>query len=214
MHNKIFAILDNGPVASLSPLPPAQRPSPNTPNKAENTPAIAGKVSSLEEASEKTQNYLSSLEPYYNDLLIAYKNKQQHMPQALPLNGPISSPFGNRPDPFNRQVIEFHNGVDIMAPYGTPVKAPADGTVLSAAYESSWGYRITIDHGYSVTTFYAHLSRMDARPGQEVKGGAVIGRTGNSGRSTGTHLHYSILVNGQAVDPMRFPQEPLRSPQS
>lgn len=206
MHNKIFAMLDytSGPVASLSPLP-----SKSTSHiiNLENTPTIASKVTSLDEASEQTQTYLSSMEPYHDQLVIAYNDKQKHMPNSLPLIGPISSPFGNRPDPFNPQVIEFHHGIDIMAPYGTPLKATADGIILSAAYDSGWGYCITIDHGYSVTTLYAHLSQMDKHPGQEVKRGAIIGYTGNSGRSTGSHLHYGILINGQAVDPLKFSQE-------
>ncbi|MCL1851770.1 MAG: M23 family metallopeptidase [Peptococcaceae bacterium] len=162
------------------------------------------KVFSLNEASEQTQNFLFIMQAHYDEVLDAYKDKHQHLPNMLPLQGTISSPFGYRPDPFNSNAIEFHNGVDLVAPYGTPVKASADGRIISAAEEGGWGLRVKIDHGYGIITFYAHLSQMDAQPGQEVKRGDIIGYLGNSGRSTGNHLHYGAFVNGQPFNPLEF----------
>ena len=106
--------------------------------------------------------------------------------------------------PGSPRVTEFHHGVDLAAPHGTGVKATADGSILSAAYEKSLGYYVKIDHGYGITTLYAHLSQIDVSVGQEISRNDIIGRVGNTGRSTGTHLHYGIIVNGLAVDPMKF----------
>ncbi|MCL1791955.1 MAG: peptidoglycan DD-metalloendopeptidase family protein [Peptococcaceae bacterium] len=162
------------------------------------------KVFSLDEASEQTQSLLFSIQAHYDEVLSAYEDKLQHMPNMLPVSGALSSPFGYRPDPFNTGVIEFHNGIDLVAPYGTPIKAPADGRILSATDEGGWGQRIRIDHGYGIVTFYAHLSQMGVQSGQEVKRGDTIGYLGNTGRSTGNHLHYGAFVNGQPFNPLEF----------
>lgn len=196
-------ISDDNPPAdnkSSTDTAPAREYTPADINKA----ITSDKIHSLDEAYEQAQIYLSTMESYYDDVLTAYEEKQRHIPSILPVHGTISSSFGNRNDPFISEITEFHNGIDLMVPTGTTVKAPADGVVLSAAYEGGWGNRIRIDHGYGIVTFYAHLSQMNVHAGQKIKCGDNIGASGNTGRSTGSHLHYGATVNNRPVDPLLF----------
>ncbi|HVL66387.1 MAG TPA: M23 family metallopeptidase [Vicinamibacterales bacterium] len=124
-------------------------------------------------------------------------------PSLWPIAGWISSGFGTRPDPFTGE-RDFHPGLDISADHGRPVVAPADGVVVGAAFNGNYGNLITIDHGFGITTRYAHLSRYAVMNGQRVRRGDVIGYVGSTGRSTSPHLHYEVLVNGQLTDPMRL----------
>ncbi len=124
-------------------------------------------------------------------------------PSLWPMSGYITSVFGPRRSPFGRRA-DFHNGVDIKAPYGTPVYAPGAGRVSDVDYQSGYGLRVVIVHDYGISTLYGHLKSAAVSPGQEVKRGQLIAHSGNSGRTTGTHLHYEVLVNGTPVNPMRF----------
>ena len=164
----------------------------------------------LDGASLQIQAYLTSMQTYY-DATLAYDDKLRRTPNILPVNGQVSSFFGYRRNPFGGRSSEFHDGVDFSVRYGTAVRVPADGTVISARYESGWGYRIDINHGYGTQTFYAHLSRMTVKSGQKVTRSEIIGYTGNSGRSTGTHLHYGASVNGRPVDPLMFTSTETKS---
>ncbi len=112
----------------------------------------------------------------------------------------ITSPFGNRPDPYDNSKTEFHQGLDIGAPLGTQVFAVDDGTVLSSGYNDGFGLEIVIDHG-SYKSQYAHLDRSFVKRGDKVEAGNVIGAVGSSGRSTGAHLHFGVNVNGTWSDP-------------
>lgn len=96
-----------------------------------------------------------------------------------------------------------HYGVDLKAPVGTPVYAPASGTVTFAGYQKAAGYYITVDHGHGYTTTYMHLSKIKVRKGESITTGQVIARTGNTGRTTGPHLHYEVRINDKAVDPLK-----------
>jgi murein DD-endopeptidase MepM/ murein hydrolase activator NlpD len=125
-------------------------------------------------------------------------------PTILPLNSRISAAFGGRRNPFSGSGQEMHRGLDIPAPIGAVVRAPADGTVLSVSQAGGYGLLLTIDHGYGLITRYAHLSSALVEPGDEVKRGQKIARTGNSGRSTGPHLHYETVIGGLAVDPLKM----------
>jgi len=127
---------------------------------------------------------------------------------ALPLtrpmpSAPITSGFGARMDPFLHR-LAMHSGVDFRAPIGSPVRATAAGKVVTAQYAGGYGYMVEIDHGGGVVTRYGHLSRILTKAGAHVEAGAVIGRTGSTGRSTGPHLHYEVRVNGRAIDPMTY----------
>jgi murein DD-endopeptidase MepM/ murein hydrolase activator NlpD len=117
--------------------------------------------------------------------------------------GAFSSLFGNRRDPFNGR-WEPHLGLDINAATGTPVYSTADGEVIFVSQEPAYGKMIVINHGNGYRTLYAHLSRFYVNKGQAVKRGDMIGEIGNTGRSTGPHLHYEVLRNGDQVNPLDF----------
>ena len=128
---------------------------------------------------------------------------------ALPLSQPItashrmSSPFGVRQDPFNGR-LGRHEGIDFSAATGTPVLATASGKVVAAGWRRGYGRTVEISHGLGVTTRFGHLSEITVKPGQTVDRGDVVGRVGNSGRSTGSHLHYEIRVRGTPRNPAHF----------
>jgi murein DD-endopeptidase MepM/ murein hydrolase activator NlpD len=124
-------------------------------------------------------------------------------PSIWPVPGWLSSPYGNRRDPFTGGA-DFHPGLDISADYGQPVKATADGTILVAERSGSYGNLVEIDHGYGIVTRYGHLSRFGAVAGQQVHRGDVIGYVGSTGRSTSAHLHYEILLNGKLTNPLKL----------
>jgi len=124
-------------------------------------------------------------------------------PSMWPVEGRISSSFGEREDPINGEGA-FHTGVDIDAPYGTPVRAAADGTVTGAQMAGGYGREVTLDHGHDVMTLYAHLSAVGVVPGEHVTRGQIIGYVGESGRATGPHLHYEVRVHGVPVNPYKY----------
>lgn len=128
---------------------------------------------------------------------------------ALPVRRPlaeeavVTSEFGARFDPFTRG-LAMHTGLDMRAEHGTAARATAAGRVTAAEYGGGYGNMVEIDHGQGFVTRYAHLASYAVVPGQRVQAGAVIGRVGSTGRSTGNHLHYEVRIDGQAVDPERF----------
>jgi murein DD-endopeptidase MepM/ murein hydrolase activator NlpD len=124
-------------------------------------------------------------------------------PSLWPIEGRVGSSFGEREDPFNGEGA-FHSGIDIDAPNGTPVHAPADGDVLSAGMESGYGREIVISHGHDIETLFGHLSSMAVFPGQHVVRGQIIGYVGHSGRATGPHLHYEVRVHNVPVNPHKY----------
>jgi murein DD-endopeptidase MepM/ murein hydrolase activator NlpD len=123
-------------------------------------------------------------------------------PTIWPVRGWITSSFGHRVSPFTG-TLQMHEGLDICARTGTPVKATADGIVIYSGWKSEFGKTVTLDHGYGYRTRYAHLARILVNNGQRVSRGEVLGALGNSGRSTGPHLHYEVKLNGLPVDPRR-----------
>ncbi|HEY4380358.1 MAG TPA: M23 family metallopeptidase [Acidobacteriaceae bacterium] len=126
-------------------------------------------------------------------------------PSLWPVMGPIRSSFGQREDPVTGNGEgEFHTGIDISAPMGTPIRATADGTVKSAAMESGYGREVIIDHGHNVETCYAHMSGFAVMAGQTVVRGQVIGYVGMSGRTTGAHLHYEVRIHNSPVNPHKY----------
>ncbi len=125
------------------------------------------------------------------------------LPTRWPVRGGVNSEFGNRQSPWTTD-REFHSGLDIRAERNTPVQAPATGTVVHAGAAQDYGTAVVLDHGQGIRTLYGHLQKVNVQNGQRVERGAVIGYTGNSGRSSGPHLHYEILVKGQAVNPRAY----------
>ncbi len=133
------------------------------------------------------------------------------VPYRKPVVGEIefTSGFGVRPDPFLGRPA-MHTGVDFRASMGDPVRATANGKVVTAGWTGGYGQMVEINHGNGLSTRYGHLSRIDVRVGQVVKIGEVIGEVGSTGRSTGPHLHYETRINGEAVDPQKFLRAGLR----
>jgi murein DD-endopeptidase MepM/ murein hydrolase activator NlpD len=124
-------------------------------------------------------------------------------PSLWPVQGPVASSFGERQDPFNGEGA-FHTGIDIDAPYGTPVRAAGDGKVTGAAMVGGYGREVLLDHGHDVETLYGHLSAIAVVDGQHVTRGQVIGYVGQSGRATGPHLHYEVRVHNVPVNPHKY----------
>jgi murein DD-endopeptidase MepM/ murein hydrolase activator NlpD len=124
-------------------------------------------------------------------------------PSLWPVEGRLMSGYAMRQDPFSGEG-EFHKGVDISAPAGTPVRATADGVVIFADWSSGYGRLIVVDHGGGVQTYYAHLSKSVVQTGQEVRRGDVVGAVGSTGRVTAPHLHYEVRLGGAPVNPYRY----------
>ena len=121
---------------------------------------------------------------------------------AVPLAGRVTSGFGPRSDPFTGEP-STHLGVDVGAPEGTPIRAPAPGVVVRAGPRGGYGNAVEIDHGDGVVTVYGHASEILVSTGEKVEAGREIARVGSTGRSTGPHLHFEVRVAGRAVDPRR-----------
>lgn len=128
---------------------------------------------------------------------------KNHIPSIAPVRGWFYRGFGYKIDPFT-EATKMHEGIDIVAPVGTPIIAPADGVVKSVELKSGFGLSITIDHNYGYSTFYAHCHQAIVLPGQNVKRGEIIGFVGNTGKSTGPHLHYEVRIGGVPVDPLNY----------
>jgi murein DD-endopeptidase MepM/ murein hydrolase activator NlpD len=142
----------------------------------------------------------------FETLLTSLKDKINVLaatPSLRPAVGWISSDFGYRVSPFTGR-REFHKGLDIANREGTPIIAPADGVVTYADQKWLMGNMITIDHGFGMVTRYGHLEKILIKAGDRVKRGETIALMGNTGRSTGPHLHYQVHINGVAVDPMQY----------
>jgi murein DD-endopeptidase MepM/ murein hydrolase activator NlpD len=122
-------------------------------------------------------------------------------PSIWPVVGWLSSAFGSRVDPLNGGA-DFHPGLDISADYGTPVKVTAEGTIDVAGWAGDYGNMILVKHEYGMATRYGHLSRIVVSAGETVHRGQIIGYVGATGRTTGSHLHYEILLNGARVNPL------------
>ena len=138
------------------------------------------------------------------DSLEMHADRLASMPSIMPTQGWLSSNFSSmRPHPVLNQ-SRPHEGIDVVAPIGTPILAPGAGVVVSAKRETGYGNTVVIDHGHGIITRYAHASRLLVRAGQRVQRGERIALVGNSGFSTSPHLHYEVHVNGKPVNPMRY----------
>ena len=125
------------------------------------------------------------------------------LPSRWPVRGQINSGFGARTSPWSAN-SEYHSGLDIGAPIGTLVRAPAPGTVVFAGVHAEYGRTLIVEHGHETKSLYGHLSRLNVAVNQKVRRGEVVALTGNTGRSSGPHLHYEIQVKGQSVNPTSY----------
>jgi murein DD-endopeptidase MepM/ murein hydrolase activator NlpD len=145
------------------------------------------------------------------DNLVDYKEQVEpylsNYPTIWPVDGQISSGFGLRGNPFGRGGNEYHNGIDIPAKTGTPIRAAGGGTVAFQGRRNGYGNVVELNHGEGITTVYAHNTRNNVSEGQRVERGDIIAYVGSTGRSTGSHLHYEVQRNGTAVNPLAFLSE-------
>ncbi len=163
---------------------------------AEEGPLVPGFKESIED-----YNFLKSAS--FSRLNHTYARAWQKniVPSMWPVNGSLLSRFGDREDPFSGEGA-FHKGVDISAPTGTAVHAAADGIVYHAEHVGGgYGRLVIIDHGNGMRTWYAHLSRVNVIPGQEIRRGEILGTSGASGRVTSPHLHFEVRMGGTPVNP-------------
>ncbi|HEX8527735.1 peptidoglycan DD-metalloendopeptidase family protein, partial [Allosphingosinicella sp.] len=151
-------------------------------------------------------------DPRFRQLFVAWRHLDRledgivAIPSGRPVNtANFTSGYGTRSDPF-RGSRAMHAGVDLAGPLGTPIYATADGIVGRAEYAGAYGNLVEVNHGQGIQTRYGHMSRLIARPGQRVRRGELIGLMGSTGRSTGSHLHYEVRIDGRAVNPIPFLQ--------
>jgi len=162
--------------------------------------SVSGQVNQLLRQTHLQKESFAEIE----ETIAANREKWACLPSIRPVDsGYISSGFGRRPDPFTGK-IAMHWGVDYCTWAGEPVHATADGIVIKSKEEISFGRIVVIDHGNGYRTCYGHNQENLVKKGQRVKRGDVIARVGNSGRSTGPHLHYEVQLDGKAVNPLNF----------
>lgn len=138
------------------------------------------------------------------DSLDAHNTRLEATPSIMPTTGWLSSAFSAMREHPVLHVARPHEGIDVTAPMGTPIMAPANGVVTKSGWENGYGNMVELDHGYGIVTRYAHASRLNVRRGQRVTRGDVIAFVGRSGLAVGPHLHYEVHVNGRPVNPMRY----------
>jgi len=163
---------------------------------------VDGMVAGLERLKVETDVQERSFQE-----LVEYLEDQKSLlastPSIWPVKGWLTSSFGYRTSPFTGR-REMHKGIDVATRTGTPIIAPADGIVVFSGREGGFGNMLLIDHGYGIMTRYGHCASLEVKKGDKVKRGDVVAKVGNTGRSTGPHLHYEVAVNGVAVNPMRY----------
>ena len=164
--------------------------------------------------TEDFEHYVDDLEDSAKTQLASFQeiawyfaNKKEGLnstPSIRPSSAPISSGYGYRLDPVGRRTSKKHNGVDFAGKPDSPIVVTADGVVRHAGWEPSFGQAILVDHGFGYSTLYAHTTGITVKSGDVVKRGDKIATMGSSGNSTGTHLHYEVWKDGQAVNPRNY----------
>ncbi|OGQ32081.1 MAG: hypothetical protein A3I75_04640 [Deltaproteobacteria bacterium RIFCSPLOWO2_02_FULL_50_16] len=149
-------------------------------------------------AKETEERLLQSYEIYQDQAVYLSST-----PSVWPVKGWVTSGFGLRLSPW-AEGVRFHEGIDVAAQWGAPVYAPADGRVTYAGPKGGLGRTVIVDHGFGVSTVYGHLSRIQVAEGQRVVRGIALASVGNTGYSTGPHLHYEVHVDGIPIDPMQY----------
>ena len=163
-------------------------------------------IAGIDQKVDSLMAEASSREQSFTALLTFLKERKSLLaatPSLWPVTGWVTSEFGSRTSPFGND-REFHKAIDIATRYGRAIQAPADGVVAEVSYQQDVGQMVKIDHGYGVATYYGHLSKAIVRTGMTVKRGDVIGNVGNSGRSTGSHLHYAVMLKGVFINPRKY----------
>lgn len=155
------------------------------------------------EVSQKDENVYSRLN-FYEKQSVVFLNKLVNMPVGYPYNGPVSSGYGYRTNPFGGRSGEFHPGIDFKGQIGDPIYATGNGIVNRCDWYNGYGNAVLIDHEYGLQTLFGHMSKVNVIQGQVVHAGDLIGFLGTTGRSTGPHVHYEIRKDGDDIDPLPF----------
>lgn len=169
-------------------------------------PALREELQDLKGSIGELQRDAAFKQESFNEVLRSLRTQQDllaHTPSIMPAAGRLTSGFGWRHNRLLRR-REFHKGVDIANRSGTPIFAPADGVVVYEGWKNGFGRFLTIDHGYGYKTRYGHLRRIVVRMGERVRRGQIVANMGNTGFSTGPHLHYEVLVLGTHVNPRDY----------
>lgn len=176
-------------------------------------PAMADiAMDSHEDEATELESGLGEADANFRAIFASWKKMDNvvHATVSIPSSKPVdnmmlTSSFGVRSDPFNGR-RRAHKGIDIPGPVGTPIYATADGIVGRSQWVSGYGNLVEITHGNGIETRYGHMSKLIVAPNERVRRGQVIGLMGSTGRSTGSHLHYEVRIDGEAVNPMPFIQ--------
>ena len=192
--------LSKKPNQKTSNLLPANRGGPLVNAHPMTEPSLQAAILELTQAVDARDDSLSSIEAK----ILQQSVLKDMLPNSNPINAAYnSSSYGWRIDPFNGNKA-FHEGLDFTANTGTPIRAAADGIVLSADLGGAYGKLVKIEHGAGLETRYAHASKLLVKAGDRVVKGQIIAEVGSTGRSTGPHLHYEIRLNGESLDPRRY----------
>ncbi|HEX6362665.1 MAG TPA: M23 family metallopeptidase [Albitalea sp.] len=178
---------------------PAAKGGPFVPAAVPSLDELHGWVGALDEEADQRADLYTLIE----SRLLESRLQALMIPNSRPVNGPIGSGFGFRSDPFHGRAA-LHTGLDFPADSGTPIQAAAGGVVQSDGFHPQYGHMVEVDHGRGLVTRYAHASKLLVRAGDLVKRGQTIARVGSTGRSTGPHLHFEVLVDGVPQNPARF----------
>lgn len=161
---------------------------------------------SVEARLDSLEDDLSALSPGlegFREMLARYEGLESALPTVWPVDGVLTSPYGYRTQPFTRK-WRMHTGLDLGAPWGTPILATNDGLVVFTGWDAGHGLAVILDHGEDVTTRYFHAAQVLVEEGDLVEAGDVIALVGSTGMSTGPHLHFELVIGGEEVDPLEY----------
>lgn len=190
----------------INPKAPGPDLPPMPPREGTGTSPDREKVSRLREDLERSSTQAKLIRARMEPIV----KRWNHTPSIQPTAGYMSSGFGIRISPFSRAneagdgLLGYHTGFDITNAEGTPIQATADGEVVSAGWMDRYGWGILVRHTSELETLYAHLSRLEVKPGQKVRRGDILGAMGRSGNATGVHLHYEVRRLGRPVNPQPY----------
>ena len=173
---------------------------------------LSSSLTSPEDTFGVLRDLLQGLESHLNFVRHDVERREalaSATPSIWPTHGGLTGFFGGRSDPFTGEP-GYHQGIDISTEKGQPVFATADGVVESASYAGDYGNLVVVKHAFGLATRFGHLSKFRVSPGQDVKRGDILGFVGSTGRSTGSHLHYEILVNGRLINPLQLLTQPAK----
>jgi murein DD-endopeptidase MepM/ murein hydrolase activator NlpD len=190
---------------AMGPVEPGMTPAATADNQfvrsktMESPGVLTSRLDKLTAEAVRQEQSLQELQSYFQD----QKSLLASTPSTWPARGWVTSDFGQRLDPYTADRV-MHAGLDIAAPHGREVRAPSDGVVIFAGLEGGYGNVLVIDHGYGIKTRYGHLSQISVKAGERIRRGQSVASIGNTGRSTGPHLHYEVRVNGIPQNPRKF----------